>query len=232
MVICIRLPLETFTLGRSFTPVSFNDTIVDWLKRLFFRRKEEEKSDPMKYLIAGLGNMGAEYDNTRHNVGFEVVDYLAREFDAEFKTETLGDLAEFRHKGRTFVLLKPSTYMNRSGKAVRYWMQKLKIPKNRLLVVVDDINLPFGRLRLRGKGSPGGHNGLKDIDQVTGGGNYARLRIGIGDEFSQGRQVDYVLGKWTGKEKEILPDILKRAAETVKSFATIGLQHTMNQYNG
>ena len=205
--------------------------IISWLKNFFQIRKEEEP-DPMKYLIAGLGNMGAEYDQTRHNVGFEVMDYLAREFDAEFKTETLGDLAEFRHKGRTFVLLKPSTYMNRSGKAVRYWMQKLKIPKSRLLVVVDDINLPLGKIRLRGKGSPGGHNGLKDIDQMTGGNNYARLRIGIGDEFSKGRQVDYVLGEWSEAEKEALPNILKRAAETVKSFATIGLQHTMSQYNG
>jgi PTH1 family peptidyl-tRNA hydrolase len=206
---------------------------MSWLKNLFSQRtKKEEQADPMKYLIAGLGNMGAEYDHTRHNAGFEVVDYLAREFDVEFNLETLGDLAEFRHKGRTFVLLKPSTYMNRSGKAVRYWLQKLKIPKDRLLVVIDDINLPFGKLRLRGKGSPGGHKGLKDIDQMTGGNNYARLRIGIGDEFSQGRQVDYVLGKWSDEEKKALPDILKRAAETVKSFATIGLQHTMSRYNG
>lgn len=186
----------------------------------------------MKYLIVGLGNMGAEYEGTRHNIGFAVVDALAAAFDVNFKTETLGDIAEFRHKGRTFVLLKPSTYMNRSGKAVRYWLQKLKIPKERLLVVVDDLNLSLGKIRLRGKGSPGGHNGLKDIDQMTGGGHYARLRIGIGDDFPQGRQVDYVLGKWSTAERDRLPEIIDRAADTIKGFATIGLQHAMNQYNG
>ncbi len=186
----------------------------------------------MKYLIVGLGNMGAEYEDTRHNVGFAVVDALASEFGVTFKSDNLGDIAEFRHKGRTFVLLKPSTYMNRSGKAVRYWLQKHNLSKDRLLVIVDDINLTFGKIRLRGKGSPGGHNGLKDIDQVTGGGNYARLRIGIGDDFPQGRQADYVLSEWSAAEREQLPEIIERAAETVKSFATIGLQHTMNQYNG
>lgn len=196
-----------------------------------FHQKEEEP-DPMKYLIAGLGNMGAEYDGTRHNIGFDVVDQLASEFDVSFSNDTLGDLAEFRHKSRTFVLLKPSTYMNRSGKAVRYWLQKLNIPKERLLVIVDDLNLPLGKIRLRGKGSPGGHNGLQDIDRMTGGGNYARLRIGIGSDFPKGRQADYVLGEWTAEEREQLPEVIERAAETVKSFATIGLQHTMSRYNG
>lgn len=175
--------------------------------------------------------MGADYDNTRHNIGFEVVDKLARSFDVEFKNDQLGDIATFKHKGRTFVLLKPSTYMNRSGKAVRYWLQKEKIDKENLLVVVDDLNLPFGKQRLRGKGSPGGHNGLKDIDQVLGGGDYARLRIGIGDDFHKGQQVDYVLGKWSREEEEKLAEILDFAAETVKAFGTIGLQFTMNQYN-
>jgi len=176
--------------------------------------------------------MGAEYEDTRHNIGFAVVDALAEEFGATFTSDTLGDVAEFRYKGRTFVLLKPSTYMNRSGKSVRYWLQKHKLSKDRLLVIVDDLNLDLGKLRLRGKGSPGGHNGLKDIDQVTGGNNYARLRIGIGDDFPQGRQVDYVLGTWSEAERERLPDIIGRAADTVKGFATIGLQHAMNQYNG
>ncbi len=186
----------------------------------------------MKYLIVGLGNMGAEYEDTRHNVGFTVVDALAAEFGATFQADNLGDIAEFRHKGRSFVLLKPSTYMNRSGKAVRYWLQKHKLSKDRLLVIVDDLNLTFGKIRLRGKGSPGGHNGLKDIDQVTGGGDYARLRIGIGDDFPQGRQVDYVLGAWSAAQREQLPEVIERAADAVKSFATIGLQHAMNQYNG
>jgi PTH1 family peptidyl-tRNA hydrolase len=186
----------------------------------------------MKYLIAGLGNMGADYDNTRHNVGFEVVDVLAKEFEVKFKNDSLGDLAEFKHKGRTFILLKPSTYMNLSGKAVRYWLQKHNIPKENLLVVLDDLNLPFGKMRLRGNGSDGGHNGLKSIDQMTGGNNYARLRIGIGDEFHKGQQVNYVLGEWDKKEQEALPDILRRAAEGVKAFGTIGLSLAMNQVNG
>ena len=185
----------------------------------------------MKYLIVGLGNMGPDYDNTRHNVGFEVVDYLAKAFDASFKHEQLGDVAKVKHKGRTFILLKPSTYMNRSGKAVRYWLQKEKIQKQNLLVVLDDLNLPFGKQRLRGKGSDGGHNGLKDIDQMNGGNNYARLRVGIGNNFSKGRQVNYVLGEWTSEEQDQLPEILKTASETIKSFGTIGLNHTMNQFN-
>jgi PTH1 family peptidyl-tRNA hydrolase len=181
----------------------------------------------MKYLIAGLGNIGAEYANTRHNIGFLVVDELARAHDAKWRTDQLGDVAEFRHKGRIFVLLKPSTYMNRSGKAVRFWLQKEKIPKENLLVVLDDLNLPFGKVRLRGKGSDGGHN----IDQITGGNDYARLRIGIGREFHPGQQVNYVLGEWDREEQNNLPELLKTAGEAVKSFASIGLAHTMNQYN-
>lgn len=185
----------------------------------------------MKYLIVGLGNMGPEYDATRHNVGFDVVDALAASFETKFKNDTLGDLAELRHKGRTFVLLKPSTYVNRSGKAVRYWLQKKKIQKSNLLVILDDLNLPFGKQRLRAKGSDGGHNGLKDIDQMTGDNQYARLRIGIGNAFFKGQQVNYVLGKWSEEEKEKLPEILKQAAETAKNFGTIGLAHAMNRVN-
>ncbi|MEM1321486.1 MAG: aminoacyl-tRNA hydrolase [Bacteroidota bacterium] len=185
----------------------------------------------MKYLIVGLGNMGAEYDGTRHNIGFKVVEELAKEFEATFKHEQLGDLAELRHKGRTFVLLKPSTYMNLSGKAVRYWLQKKKILPENLLVVVDDLNLPFGKQRLRAKGSDGGHNGLKSIDQLNGGNKYARLRIGIGREFSKGRQVNYVLGPWSEEEQKQLPEILKYASDTIKSFGTVGLTHTMNRFN-
>ncbi|TXB64175.1 aminoacyl-tRNA hydrolase [Phaeodactylibacter luteus] len=186
----------------------------------------------MKYLIAGLGNIGPEYVNTRHNIGFDVVDGLAARHGGEWKTDKLGDVATIKHRGRTFVLLKPSTYMNRSGKAVHYWLQKEKIEKSRLLVVIDDLNLPFGKQRLRGKGSDGGHNGLKDIDQVTGGNNYARLRLGIGNEFSKGRQVDYVLGKWSQEEMDGLPEIVKRAGEACIAFGSIGLQHAMSQYNG
>ena len=201
--------------------------MLNWLKNFF----KEEEPDPMKYLVVGLGNMGADYDNTRHNVGFDVVDYLAKEFEVEFKNDQLGDIAEFRHKSRTFILLKPSTYMNLSGKAVRYWLQKKKIQKQNLFVIVDDLNLTIGKQRLRAKGKDGGHNGLKSIDQMLGGNNYARLRIGIGNEFSKGRQVDYVLGEWSPEEKEKLPEIIKLAADTVKNFATIGIERTMNFFN-
>lgn len=206
---------------------------MTWWQKLttFFKQRETIEEDPMKYLIVGLGNMGPDYDGTRHNAGFDVVDYLAEDMGIPFKNDTQGDLARFKHKGRTFVLLKPSTFMNRSGKAVRYWMQKEKIDKSKVLVIVDDLNLPFGKQRLRSKGSDGGHNGLKDIDQMTGGNNYARLRIGIGDEFHKGQQVDYVLGKWSAEEREKLPEIIKYAAETIKAFATIGINHTMSQYN-
>ena len=201
--------------------------MLRWLQSFF----KKEEPDPMKYLIAGLGNMDPDYDDTRHNIGFEVVDLLAKEFDVKFKDDSLGDIAEFKHKGRTFILLKPSTYMNLSGKAVRYWLQKKKVQKENLLVILDDLNLPFGKQRLRLKGKDGGHNGLKNIDQLNGGNNYARLRIGIGNEFHKGQQVNYVLGKWSEEERKELPEILKYAAETVKSFGTIGAERTMNIFN-
>ncbi len=206
---------------------------MSWIKSILdYFSKKEEQVDPMKYLIAGLGNIGADYDETRHNIGFEVVDFLAAEFDVKFKNETLGYIAEFKHKGRTFVLLKPTTYMNLSGKSVRHWLTKKKIVKENLLVVLDDLNLDFGQIRLRGKGKDGGHNGLKNIDQMLGGNNYARLRFGVGNNFSKGRQVDYVLGKWTNEEyTELQQGLLKHAADTVKAFGTIGLAHAMSQFN-
>lgn len=201
-----------------------------WLKNIFKQAKKAEP-DPMKYLIVGLGNIGAKYDNTRHNIGFDVVDYLAKTAEADWEIETLGSVAEFRHKGRTFVLLKPSTYMNLSGKAVRYWLQKKKIEKSNLLVVLDDLNLPFKAQRLRGKGNDGGHNGLKDIDKMTGGNNYARLRIGIGSDYGKGKQVNFVLGEWTSEEQDALSEIIEHAANTAKAFGTIGLAHAMSQFN-
>jgi PTH1 family peptidyl-tRNA hydrolase len=179
------------------------------LQRLFIR--QNEKVDPMKYLVVGLGNMGPEYDNTRHNVGFEFVDYLAEKHEKIFKNDRLGDVLEFKQKGRTIILLKPSTYMNRSGKAVKYWMEKKKILQENVLIVLDDLNIDFGKIRLRHKGSDGGHNGLKDIAQTLGGTNYTRLRIGIGSEFSKGQQVDFVLGKWSSEERAELPALLKES---------------------
>lgn len=184
----------------------------------------------MKYLVVGLGNMGAEYDDTRHNIGFDVVDHIAAEADVSWAHKNLGDIAMTKHKGRTLVLLKPSTYMNRSGKAVNYWMTKEKIPHERVIVVVDDLNIDFGKVRLRGKGSDGGHNGLKDLNQTIGS-NYARLRVGIGNNYSKGKQVNFVLGKWTDEENETLKELIPHCADACKSYATIGLSHTMSAYN-
>lgn len=185
----------------------------------------------MKFLIAGLGNIGAEYDQTRHNVGFEVIDALANEFGASFKLETQAYTTEIKHKGRTFILIKPTTYMNLSGKAVRYWLTKYNIPKENLLVVLDDLALPYSKQRLRPNGNDGGHNGLKNIDAILGDNQYARLRIGIGSEFRKGQQIDFVLGRWTTEESEKLPEIIKAATETIKAFGVIGIQMTMNQFN-
>lgn len=185
----------------------------------------------MKYLIVGLGNIGAEYDNTRHNIGFDVVDGLAEKHEGKWKTDTLGDVATIKHKGRHITLLKPSTYMNRSGKAVNYWLQKLKIEKTNLLVVVDDLHLDFAKLRLRGKGSDGGHNGLKDIQQVLGGNNYARLKVGVGKDFHPGGQVNYVLGQWSKEQQEDIPKLVSKSGEACLAFATIGLKFAMEQHN-
>ncbi len=199
-----------------------------WKKR---NQQQQEIVDPdMKYLIVGLGNIGGEYNNTRHNIGFEVVDYMAEEKGVTFKSATQASIATIKHKGRTLILLKPSTYMNLSGKAVNYWMQKEKIKQENLLIIVDDLNLEFGRIRLRGKGSDGGHNGIKDIN-ATIGQKYARVRVGIGDDFRKGQQVDFVLGKWSSEEKDKLPEIIKLASDMSKSYTAIGLAHTMSAFN-
>lgn len=182
----------------------------------------------MKYLITGLGNVGYEYEGTRHNVGFEVVDFLCKNLEGSWRGGSHGDLAEVKFKGRTLILLKPNTYMNLSGKAVRYWLQKEKIPLENSLVVLDDLNLVFGKMRLRPKGSDGGHNGLKNIEELLGTDAYPRLRIGIGADFSKGKQVNYVLGKWTDDEKAELPHILEKATEVVKTFVTLGLERAMS----
>jgi aminoacyl-tRNA hydrolase len=184
-----------------------------------------------KYLIACLGNIGSEYANTRHNIGFMVADTLGQTHNAPFSTQKLGDLAEIKVKGRTLLLLKPSTYMNLSGKAVRYWLEKENIPLENLLVITDDLNLPFGTLRLKGKGSDGGHNGLKDIQAQLNSQQYARLRFGISSNFESGRQIDYVLGQWTPEEQKLLPERLQKCAEAVLSFGLAGLNITMNTFN-
>lgn len=185
----------------------------------------------MKYLVVGLGNIGPEYHETRHNIGFMVVDALARESGATFTDGRYGFTTTIAVKGRQILLLKPSTYMNLSGNAVRYWMQKENIPLENTLIVVDDLALPFGTLRLKGKGSDAGHNGLKHIAATLGTQNYARLRFGIGNDFPRGGQIDYVLGHFTEDDWQTLPERLETAGEIVKSFCLAGIDITMNQYN-
>lgn len=184
----------------------------------------------MKFLIAGLGNIGPEYELTRHNIGFLVADYLADEASAEFQVSRLAGVANFRHKGKSIYIIKPSTYMNRSGRAVNYWMQQLKIPKEKTLIITDDISLPFGRLRMRAKGSSAGHNGLKDIEAYLGN-DYPRLRMGIGNDFPKGGQVDYVLSRFTDEEMQELGGFVKKGGEAALSFCTIGIERTMNFFN-
>ncbi|MBP3331079.1 MAG: aminoacyl-tRNA hydrolase [Tidjanibacter sp.] len=185
----------------------------------------------MKYLVVGLGNIGAKYLNTRHNMGFNVVDAMALKADVQFRINRYGAVAEMKHKGRTIILLKPSTYMNESGKAVRYWLEKEKISKENLMVVVDDLALPLGAMRIRGKGSNGGHNGLRNIDELTGGNDYARLRFGIGNDFPQGMQIEFVLGEFNSEERKELVPRVEEAVEAIKCFVTQGLNQTMNIYN-
>lgn len=185
----------------------------------------------MKYLIVGLGNPGTKYEETRHNIGFKVVDAFAKECGASFSLQKQAEVANAKFKGRTLILIKPTTYMNLSGKAVNYWMQQEKIPRENILVITDDLALPFGKLRMKGKGSDGGHNGLKDIQATLNSQEYARLRFGVGSEFNKGQQVDYVLGEWNSEEKQTLQERIQVATEFIKGFSTIGLAMTMTNWN-
>jgi len=207
---------------------------MNWIKNLFIKNTISEKAEEMskKFLIVGLGNIGAEYVNTRHNIGFKIVDYVASKQGVSFETAKLGAVAEFTIKGRKLILLKPNTYMNLSGKAVHYWMQKENIAKENILVITDDLNLAFGTIRIKGKGTDGGHNGLKNIQLILNTSEYPRFRFGISDEFKKGQQVDYVLGEWNETEKEKLPERFEVAKQIVESFALAGLNETMNQFNG
>ncbi len=184
----------------------------------------------MKFLIVGLGNIGAEYELTRHNVGFLVMDYLADQAKTTFQPSKLASTTNFKYKGKNIYLVKPSTYMNLSGKAVNYWMQQLKVPIENTLIITDDIALPIEKIRMRYKGSPAGHNGLKNIEEKVGS-SYPRIRIGIGNNFSQGGQVDYVLSRFDSTEMELLPKIIKRAGDAALSFCAIGIERTMNIFN-
>lgn len=221
--------------------------MIKIIKALFSKTKETEdsikpevidcqknkiKSVSTKFLIVGLGNIGAEYVNTRHNIGFKIVDFFAKKEAVNFETVKLGALAEYKFKGRTFLLLKPNTYMNLSGKAVKHWMDKENIPLENILIITDDLNLSFGKIRIKPKGSDGGHNGLKSIHATLNTTDYVRFRFGISDEFKKGKQVDYVLGEWDEDEKTKLPERLEVAYEIIKSFGTAGLENTMTSFNG
>ena len=192
----------------------------------------DEKDGMKKFLVVGLGNIGVEYAETRHNIGFKILDSLSTEEAFTFETAKLGDVGTFKVKGRSIICLKPSTYMNRSGKAVKYWMEKENIPLENVLIITDDINLSFGTIRLKTKGSDGGHNGLKDVQQYLLTTNYNRLRFGVGSDFGKGKQIDYVLGEWNQEEKDALGERYERVNALIRSFVLSGVNRTMNEYNG
>jgi PTH1 family peptidyl-tRNA hydrolase len=194
--------------------------------------KENQETIMKKYLIVGLGNVGAKYKNTRHNIGFQILNHLIADKDVNFETMKLGDIAKLKIKGRTLILLKPNTFMNLSGKAVKYWITKEKIEMTNLLVITDDLNLPFGTLRLKTKGNDGGHNGLADVQEKLNTTTYNRFRFGINDAFQKGRQVDYVLSDWTDEELKELPERKNKSCELIKSFVLAGVNTTMNTFNG
>lgn len=210
-------------------------TMRSIFKKLFKTKPAQhltEDNSMKKFLIVGLGNIGPKYANTRHNIGFKILDYYAELNNIPWETAKLGDIATHRVKGRTLVLLKPSTFMNLSGKAVRYWLEKEKIPIENLLVITDDLNLAFGTIRVKTKGSDGGHNGLKDIQHVLQTTKYNRFRFGIGNAFEKRRQVDYVLSEWGLEEQDQLPERLKTSSKVIESFVLAGMNITMNTYNG
>ncbi|MCU4189809.1 aminoacyl-tRNA hydrolase [Flavobacterium sp. HXWNR29] len=205
---------------------------MNWFLTLFKKNKQEDTIPMKKFLIVGLGNIGSEYANTRHNIGFKILDYIANQEGISFQTVKLGEVAELKIKGRTILLLKPNTYMNLSGKAVKYWLEKENIEKENMLVITDDLNLSFGTIRIKTKGSDGGHNGLKNIQLLLNSTEYPRFRFGISDSFKKGQQVNYVLGEWDTEEKEKLKERLEISSKIIKSFALAGLNNTMNEFNG
>jgi len=200
--------------------------------RLLSKDKKEEVDPMKKFLIVGLGNPGPKYEDTRHNIGFKILDKLAEKKELTFQADRYGDKTEFNFKGRKFILIKPSTFMNLSGKAVRYWLDKEKISIQNLMVITDDLNLSFGTLRLKAKGSHGGHNGLKHIQELLQTTAYPRFRFGISDEFSKGNQIDYVLSEWSSEEQDKLKERLDASIELILSFGTAGINNTMNSFNG
>lgn len=207
--------------------------MIGWLRKLIGKDQEQkEEQNEMKYIVAGLGNVGEEYEGTRHNTGFMVVDRLAKSAEARWELSRHAYRTEIKLKGRTIILLKPTTYMNLSGKAIKYWLMQERVELSRLLVVVDDIALPLGELRMKKQGSGGGHNGLKNIEEILGSNAYCRLRVGVGNDFARGRQIDYVLGQYSEGELAELSQHLDEAAEMVKTFVLEGADRAMNKFNG
>lgn len=205
--------------------------ILSKIKSIFQKDLKNNKT-MKKYLIVGLGNIGSKYENTRHNIGFKILDTLADKENITFETKKLGDIARFKYKGRTFILLKPNTFMNLSGKAVKYWQTIEKIPLENILIVTDDLNLPFESIRLKARGSAGGHNGLINIIDHLQTQNFARLRFGVGSEFRKGNQIDYVLGQWDQNEEDKLPERIEKSSKVITSFALAGIANTMSEFNG
>jgi len=209
--------------------------MLSFLNKLFSKKTEQiitEEDSMKKFLIVGLGNIGPKYENTRHNIGFKILDFYAQKNSLTWETAKLGDISSHKVKGRTLIFLKPSTFMNLSGKSVKYWLEKEKIPLENILVVTDDLNLAFGTIRIKTKGSDGGHNGLKDIQNTLQTTNYNRFRFGISDTFSKGRQVDYVLGEWEPDEEKLMAERLEKSCSAIESFALAGIKITMNTFNG
>ncbi|MGB5941792.1 MAG: aminoacyl-tRNA hydrolase [Leeuwenhoekiella sp.] len=206
--------------------------MLSFLREIFGNKKEASTAAMNKYLLVGLGNIGPKYVDTRHNIGFKILDAFAEAQSLSWETQKLGDVAKLKIKGRPVALLKPNTFMNLSGKAVRYWLNQENVKVENLLVVTDDLNLEFGTLRIKGKGSDGGHNGLKDIQAQLGSTVYPRFRFGIGDRFNKGKQVDYVLGQWDDAEQADLPERLDKSVAVLYDFVAAGLNNTMNTHNG
>lgn len=208
---------------------------MKWFKKIqsiFKKTKENNKENMQKFLIVGLGNIGSQYENTRHNIGFKILDHFAHKNNITFESNKLGTIAQYKFKGRMFYLLKPSTFMNLSGKSVKYWLSNENIPLENLMVICDDINLPFGTIRIKTSGSDGGHNGLKSVYEILQTQQYNRFRFGIGAEFSEGRQSDYVLGEWTEDELKLITERLDKSIQVITTFGTAGINNTMNTFNG
>lgn len=206
--------------------------IIQFFKNLLGFKKETQEDIMKKFLIVGLGNIGEKYNNTRHNIGFQIVDAFVKEHEETFSTDKLGDIAKLKIKGKTVIVLKPNTYMNLSGKAVQFWLKKENINVENLLVITDDLNIDFGKIRIKGKGSSGGHNGLKDIQEKFNTGAYPRFRFGVGNSYGRGKQVDYVLGEWNKEEQSEMIERIPFCVKAVTSFITAGLSNTMNEFNG